>query len=217
MLGPLTYLDAGLLAIALLSGLLAMYRGLAREVLSILSWVVAVGAAVYFVLFHKSAAEQLAQQYLATMDQKNATVIVQVVIGAIIFLLVLIVVHLITARISDAILDSRVGMIDRILGFGFGLLRGFLVVMVPFRFYEEFFPEEKNQSQWVREAKSAPYLRQVGRPMKIVLTNLVQKFSTKTEQQGALPAGQGPQNDVWSFAYRDGQGVGFALYRRAVG
>ena len=35
----------------------------------------------------------------------------------IIFLIVLIVVHLITSRISDAILDSRVGMIDRILGF----------------------------------------------------------------------------------------------------
>ena len=35
MLGPLTYLDAALLAIALLSGLLAMYRGLSRELLSI--------------------------------------------------------------------------------------------------------------------------------------------------------------------------------------
>ena len=40
-------------------------------------------------------------------------------------LIVLIIVHLITARISDAILDSQVGMIDRILGFIFGVLRGF--------------------------------------------------------------------------------------------
>ena len=37
-------------------------------------------------------------------------------IGAIVFVLVLIVVHLITSRISDSILDSRVGMIDRLLG-----------------------------------------------------------------------------------------------------
>ncbi len=36
-----------------------------------------------------------------------------VVVGGIIFLLVLIIVHLVTARISDAILDSRIGMIDR--------------------------------------------------------------------------------------------------------
>ena len=42
MLGPLTYLDAALIGIAILSGLLAMYRGLTREVLSIVSWIAAV-------------------------------------------------------------------------------------------------------------------------------------------------------------------------------
>ena len=44
MIGPLTYLDAALIAIAFLSGLLAMYRGLTREVLSILSWIAAAAA-----------------------------------------------------------------------------------------------------------------------------------------------------------------------------
>ena len=175
-------LDILLVVICLVSGLLAMYRGLAREVLSILSWVVAVGAAFYFVMFHKTAAEELARQYLSTMDQKNATIIVQVVVGGLIFLLTLIVVHLITARISDAILDSRIGMIDRILGLGFGIVRGFLVVMIVFMFYEEFFPDPKNQYPWVRDAQSAPYLRSAGRPIKGVLTNLVQKVSTKVEQ-----------------------------------
>ena len=42
--------------------------------------------------------------------------VAQVAIGGIIFLIVLIIVHLITARISDTVLDSRVGAIDRILG-----------------------------------------------------------------------------------------------------
>jgi membrane protein required for colicin V production len=206
MLGPLTYLDAALIGICALSGLLAMYRGLAREVLSILSWVVAVAAVGYFVFFHKPAAEQLAQQFNAP------TIVAQVVTGAIIFLLVLIVVHLITARISDSILDSRIGMIDRIFGFGFGVLRGFLVVMILFMFYEEFFPDEKNQYAWVREAKSSPYLRSAGRPIKIALTNLVQRISSKSEQQGALP-----ERLLWSTAYGDGQASGFALYRRPSG
>ena len=44
-----SYLDAGVLALALISGLLAMYRGFSREVLSIGSWLVAAGAAAYFV------------------------------------------------------------------------------------------------------------------------------------------------------------------------
>ena len=44
MIGPLTYLDAALIAVAFISGLLAMYRGFAREMLSIVSWLVAAGA-----------------------------------------------------------------------------------------------------------------------------------------------------------------------------
>ena len=38
MLGPITYLDAALIAVCFISGLLAMYRGFAREMLSIVSW-----------------------------------------------------------------------------------------------------------------------------------------------------------------------------------
>ena len=201
MVGPLTYLDVGLLAIAFISGLLAMYRGFSREVLSILSWIVAVAALGYFVFYHKPAAEQLAQQFHVP------TIVAQVVTGAIIFLVVLIIVHLITARISDSILDSRVGMIDRILGLGFGVVRGFLVVMIVFMFYEEFFPDQKNQYAWVRESKTAPMLRQVGRPFKGILTNFVQKLSTKTDQQGAIPS-----LHRWSATGGDGQGPRFVLY-----
>ncbi len=57
MIGPLTYLDAALIAVAFISGLLAMYRGFAREMLSIVSWLVAAGAVLYFVLYHKPFAE----------------------------------------------------------------------------------------------------------------------------------------------------------------
>ncbi len=62
MIGPLTYLDAALIAVAFISGLLAMYRGFAREMLSIVSWLVAAGAVLYFVLYHKPFAEEMAQQ-----------------------------------------------------------------------------------------------------------------------------------------------------------
>lgn len=61
-IGPLTYIDAALLAVALLSGLLAMYRGLTREVLSIVSWGVAAAAVLYFVVYHKREADALAKQ-----------------------------------------------------------------------------------------------------------------------------------------------------------
>ncbi len=42
---------------------------------------------------------------------------------------------MITVRISDMILDSRVGALDRTLGFLFGLGRGLLIVVVAFVFF----------------------------------------------------------------------------------
>ena len=181
MIGPLTYLDAALLGMMLLSGLLAMYRGFTREVLSILSWAAAAGAMLYFVLHHKSAAEQLAQQFHSPL------VVAQIVAGAVIFLLVLVIVHLITARISDSILDSSVGMIDRLLGFAFGAVRGFVLIVIPYMFYESFFPEPKNQYVWVRESKSLPYLRGTGNTFKNILVKFVPNLDKEPkggEQQG---------------------------------
>ena len=183
MLGPLTYLDAALLGVAFLSGLLAMYRGFTREVLSIMSWVAALGALLYFVLFHKPAAEALAKQFSVPVP------VAQIVMGAIIFLVVLIIVHLITARISDTIQDSGIGMIDRILGFAFGAVRGFVLIVIPYMFYEAFFPDPSNQFDWVRSAKSLPYIKSAGNTFRGILVKVVPSSLTepKGEQQGALP------------------------------
>jgi membrane protein required for colicin V production len=156
MIGPLTYLDAAVIAVCFISAILAMYRGLTRELLSILSWIAAAGATLYFVLNYKKVAEDMAQQ------MGTQVAVAQIAIGAVIFLIVLIVVHLITARISDAILDSSVGMIDRILGFLFGLARGFLLVVIPYMFYASFVPDEQNHLPWVKNGLSTPYIRETG-------------------------------------------------------
>lgn len=167
MIGPLTYLDAALIAVAFISGLLAMYRGFAREMLSIVSWLVAAGAVLYFVLYHKPFAEEMAQQ------MGTQVAVAQIVVGALIFVIVLIVVHLITARLSDAILDSRIGMIDRILGFIFGVFRGFILIVIPFMFYEAFFPNPEQQYPWVRDSASLPYIKATGNALRSILeTNL---------------------------------------------
>jgi membrane protein required for colicin V production len=183
MLGPLTYLDAALLGVAVLSGLLAMYRGFTREVLSIMSWVAALGALLYCVIFHKPAAESLAKQFTVPVP------VAQIVMGAIIFLVVLIIVHLITARISDTIQDSGVGMVDRVLGFMFGAVRGFVLVVIPYMFYEAFFPDPSNQFDWVRNARSLPYIKSAGNTFRTILVKVVPPSLTepKGEQQGSLP------------------------------
>ena len=179
-MGPLTYLDLALVAMMIVSGLLAMYRGFTREVLSILSWIAAAAAVLYFVFYQKPLAEQLAQQFSAPL------IVAQVAGGALVFLIILIVVHLITARISDSILDSNVGMIDRILGFAFGVVRGFVLIVIPFMFYEAFYPEPSTQFPWVREARSLPYLKSTGNTFRTVLVRFVPPalIDPKGEQQG---------------------------------
>lgn len=163
MIGPLTYLDAALIAVSFISALLAMYRGLTREVLSILSWAAAAAALLYFLVYHRKVAEDVAAQ------MGTQTPIAQIAIGAVIFLIVLIIVHLITARISDAILDSRVGMIDRVLGFLFGLARGFVLIVIPYMFYAHFFPDPNQHLPWIREAKSLPYIQSTGEAIRTLV------------------------------------------------
>ncbi len=139
--GVLSYLDVALLAVVAISGLVAMYRGFTREVLSILSWVVAGLALLYFIRSHRALAEEVARQFSSPVQTVHVY-IAQVALGAIIFLFVLIVVHLITSHISDTVLDSRVGAIDRILGLVFGVVRGFVLVVIPYMFVVSFVCKE---------------------------------------------------------------------------
>ena len=184
MIGPLSYLDAGLIAVAFISGILAMYRGFAREMLSIVSWAVAGAAVLSFVLFHRKFAEDMAAQ------TGTQVAIAQIAIGAVIFLIVLIVVHLITARMSDALLDTRVGMVDRILGLIFGVLRGFLLIVIPYMFYQHFFPDETKHFDWVRNSQSLPYIKATGESLQTMLVNYVPSSLTDPSAAPDAPASE---------------------------
>ena len=208
MLGPITYLDAALIAVCFISGLLAMYRGFAREMLSIVSWAIAAGAVLYFVVFHKPFAQDMAQQ------MGTQVAVAQIVVGAVIFLIVLIVVHLITARLSDAILDSRIGMIDRILGFIFGIARGFVLIVIPYMFYEAFFPNQEQHFPWVREAKTLPYIKGTGDSIRFVLESYMP--SSLTAPPGETPPEEAPVQPQQQGARENPQSDELALEAREI-
>jgi membrane protein required for colicin V production len=148
---PITLLDIVLIAVMLISGLLAMVRGFMREVLSIIAWILAAGATLYAY----SKLLPLAKQYF-----NNDIVAAVAVIGGV-FLLTLLVVSILTVRISDMVLDSRVGALDRTLGFLFGLARGLVIVVVAFMFFNWLVPD-RSQPEWVRSAKSKVVLAGTG-------------------------------------------------------
>jgi membrane protein required for colicin V production len=148
---PLTLLDIGLLAVMLISGILAMVRGFMREILSIASWLIAAGVTLY----GYARAEALVRDYVA-----NDLLAKGIAIGGL-FLITLLVISLFTVKISDLILDSRVGALDRSLGFLFGLARGLVIMVVAFLFFVWLVPA-KSQPDWVMNARSKAVLETTG-------------------------------------------------------
>ena len=148
---PITLLDIILLVVMLISGLLAMIRGFMREILSIGAW----GIAALATLYSYSRVLPIAKGYFS-----SDMVAAGVTVGSV-FLLTLLIVSVITVRISDMILDSRVGALDRTLGFLFGLGRGLIIVVVAFLFFAWLVPD-RSQPEWVRGAKSKVVLQSTG-------------------------------------------------------
>jgi membrane protein required for colicin V production len=148
---PFTLLDGILLFVMLVSAILAMIRGFTREVFSIGSWV---AAAVVTYLFWDDVLP-FVQNYI---DDENLSLGVTI---AGVFFITLLVVSLITMRISDFVLDSRAGPLDRTLGFIFGAARGLILVVIAVLFLN-FFISEDRQPSWIAEAKTKPWLDSLG-------------------------------------------------------
>jgi membrane protein required for colicin V production len=155
---PITILDLVLLAVMLISGLLAMVRGFMREILSIAAW----GAAALVTLYSYSKLLPTAKTYF------NSDTIASIAVVAGVFIGTLIIVSVITVRISDIILDSRIGALDRTLGFLFGLARGLLIVVVAYEFFIWLVPD-KQRPDWVVGAKSRTMLDSTGEWLKGLL------------------------------------------------
>ena len=109
------WIIAGILVISVLMGL---WRGLVREAVSLIVWIAAIAAAIMF-------GAQVAAMYGEWVSLPSA----RIALGyATVFVLVLIVGGLIGWLISRIVQGTGLGGTDRILGIGFGLLRGGLVV-----------------------------------------------------------------------------------------
>ncbi len=176
-----SYLDLAVLAIVLVSAMLALLRGFTRETLAILSWVAA-GAAAYY--FHP-----LALPYIRPHVPKEN--IAQGVAIAAVFFVALIVVSVVTVKVSDLILDSKVGALDRTLGFIFGAVRGLLLAVVAFAFYGWLAPEA-NQPTWVRDARMKPILEAGGDKLRDLVPQDVDALIANLKPKKGAPVNEEP-------------------------
>ena len=110
--------DIGILVVMFLSALMGVMRGLTREVLGLISWTAA-GFAAFFSL---PLAQSLARHYIPN------PMLADIVCAGVLFIVFLILFSFISQFFTGLVRQSKLGGIDRSLGFGYGLLRGFILI-----------------------------------------------------------------------------------------
>ena len=139
--------DIAVIAITLISGLLALARGLVREVFSIVAWIGAIVLSLYLYPY-------VSPLFAGFIDN---TKIADFVSGIIVFLIALLVLSLLAIAISSLVKGKKLNIIDRTLGLIFGLVRGlaivsFLYLMVSIILFQE------DQPTWIKDANTRPVL-----------------------------------------------------------
>lgn len=142
----MTWVDAIVIAIVILSGLLALARGLVREVLGLGAWI---GAGLAAFEYYPDVEPHLA----GLVHQPK--LILPLSIG-VIFVVVLIVLSIVSSWLGSLVRDSALSGLDRTLGLAFGLVRGAVIVCLLYIGLSIFL----QPPQWpagVADAKLLPY------------------------------------------------------------
>lgn len=173
-------LDAGVIAIVVLSGLFAFSRGFVREGLSIATWV----GASFFTFYAFPHARPLAGKVLPAGLLSDAAAMV----GP--FAVSLIVLSLITTIIARRVRGSPLSSIDRTLGLVFGLVRGAFLACLGYAALTWLIPGP--QPDWMAHARTKPLLVSGATALvKLVpdeMRSRVTKTASQYEQSGAQEA-----------------------------
>jgi|GEM_PF-1434241 len=151
---PLTIVDAIVITFTFLSTILAMARGITREVLGVASLIAASFLSIYLaddaspLLTSIVNLEPIASKFAA-----DANVIASWLTGGLLFVVLWIIFTVITAKLSRYIDNSSISGIDSALGFTFGMLRGFFIIGIIYTMYTHFIPPEKYDLS-VKQAKT---------------------------------------------------------------
>lgn len=140
--------DGIVIAVLLISSVLALLRGFTNEVLSILAWVVGALAAIWLFPYVTPLFRTLiSPAWLAAVAAALAVFIVGYVLVA-----------AFTVRWADHLLalHEQAESLDRTLGFLFGLVRGLLIVTVAYLFFAWLVPNPADQPDWIRNARLRP-------------------------------------------------------------
>ena len=100
--------------------------------------------------------------------------------AAIIFFITLVVVSYATMKIADFIIDSRIGALDRTLGFIFGAARGALLVIITLNFFLWIVGD--TAPPWIANAATRPLMEEIGNEIREALPEDLGEFVAKPDE-----------------------------------
>ena len=126
-------LDLIIIILIFISAFFAFIRGFSLEILSLSGWIFSIGISYLY----GGLASNLINQFL---DNLLISTVISYVFS---FILLLIIFSYLTKNVSSLIKNSFAGLLDRSLGFFYGLLRGYLLICFCYFCFDYFYSGSK--------------------------------------------------------------------------
>lgn len=148
----MTGFDIGVLVLVAMGAITGFMRGFVREVLALGAWLVALVAIHYA---HGSVTAML-ESYVGNRMGAAA-----VLAFAVLLLVPYVAVKLLANQLGQASRNSFLGPVDRVIGFGFGGVKGMLIVVVGFSIvvlgYDTVWGV-KGRPDWITQSRTYPFV-----------------------------------------------------------
>ena len=139
--------DIIILVLILISALFAFFRGISLELLSISVWLISFfGSYAY--------ANNLVNFFNKIINNILISTAISYVVA---FLIIFVIFSFLTRKFSVFIKDSYVGLIDKSLGFIFGILRGYIIVCLCFFLFDFFYKGKR--LEFIDNSKVIPVIK----------------------------------------------------------
>jgi membrane protein required for colicin V production len=173
----MTALDIVALLIVAVAAVGGFMRGFVQEVLSLAAWILAIFAIRYL---HTDLTEFLSH-YIGTSTS------VALLAFALLLLIPYAAMKLIAGRLGQATRNSIIGPFDRVLGFGFGAVKGLIMVVVAFSVLVlglDTMWGSQGRPEWITNARTYPFINAASDEM----VQLIKMRRERLEQEDAAVA-----------------------------